>query len=111
MNYTLKQWDRLVVYISDPHVELDNNPAENAIRPFAAGRKNWLFAGSPAGARASANLYRLVETAKANNLEPYRYLRYIFERLPYAKKPDDYRKLTPQHLDHNDFNASLSQWG
>jgi transposase len=111
MNYTLKQWDRLVVYINDPHVGLDNNPAENAIRPFAVGRKNWLFAGSPAGARASANLYSLVETAKANDLEPYRYLRYIFERLPYADKPDDYRKLTPQHLDHNDFNASLPQWG
>jgi transposase len=104
MNYTLKQWDRLVVYINDPHVGLDNNPAENAIRPFAVGRKNWLFAGSPAGARASANLYSLVETAKANDLEP-------FERLPYADKPDDYRKLTPQHLDHNDFNASLPQWG
>lgn len=111
MNYTLKQWDRLVVYVEDPHVGPDNNAAENAIRPFAVGRKNWLFAGSPAGARASANLYSLVETAKANGLEPYRYLRYIFERLTYAKTPEDYRKLTPQHLNRKDFDASLTQWG
>jgi transposase len=111
MNYTLKQWDRIIVYMHNPHVGLDNNPAENAIRPFAVGRKNWLFAGSPAGARASANLYSLVETAKANGLEPYRYLRYIFERLPYAKTPEDYRKLTPPYLDRNEFDASLPQWG
>ena len=111
MNYTLKQWDRLVVYVDNPHVGLDNNAAENAIRPFAIGRKNWLFAGSPAGARASANLYSLVETAKANGLEPYRYLRYIFERLPYAKTPEDYRKLIPPYLDRNEFEASLPQWG
>ena len=111
MNYALKQWPRLVVYVEDPHVGLDNNAAENAIRPFAVGRKNWLFAGSPAGARASANSYSLVETAKANGLEPYRYLRYIFERLPYVTTPEDYRKLTPLYLDRNEFDASLSQWG
>jgi transposase len=108
MNYALKQWPRLVVYVEDPHVGLDNNAAENAIRPFAIGRKNWLFAGSPAGARASANLYSLVETAKANGLEPYRYLRYIFDRLPYAATPEDYRKLTPLHMDRNEFDSSLS---
>ena len=99
------------MYVEDPHVGLDNNAAENAIRPFAVGRKNWLFAGSPAGARASANLYSLVDTAKANGLEPYRYLRYIFERLPYVTTPEDYRKLTPLYLDRNDFDASLPQWG
>ena len=105
MNYTLKQWKRLIVYVDDPNVGLDNNPAENAIRPFAVGRKNWLFAGSPAGARASAALYSLVETAKANGLEPYRYLRFLFERLPYASTPEDYRKLTPLYLDRNEFHA------
>jgi len=111
MNYALKQWDRLVVYVNDPHVGLDNNSAENAIRPFAVGRKNWLFAGSPAGAQASANLYSLVETAKANEIEPYRYLRFLFERLPYATTPEDYRKLTPLHLDRNEFDAVPLQWG
>jgi len=111
MNYTLKQWKRLVVYVNDPNVGLDNNAAENAIRPFAIGRKNWLFAGSPSGAMASANLYSLVETAKANGLEPYRYLRFLFERLPYAATPEDYRKLTPPHLDRKEFDAALPQWG
>jgi transposase len=101
MNYTIKQWNRLVVYVDDPHVGLDNNAAENAIRPFAVGRKNWLFAGSPAGAQASAVLYSLVETAKANGLEPYQYLRFLFERLPYANTTEDYRKLTPQHVNLN----------
>lgn len=107
MNYALKQWDRLIVYVNDPHVGLDNNAAENAIRPFAVGRKNWLFAGSPSGARSSANLYSLVETAKANALEPYRYLRFLFERLPYAETEEDYRKLTPPHLDCDEFHAAL----
>lgn len=111
MNYALKQWDRLVVYVNDPHVGLDNNAAENAIRPFAVGRKNWLFAGSPASARASANLYSLVETAKANGLEPYRYLRFLFERLPYATTLEDYQKLTPLYLDRNEFDSAPLQWG
>jgi len=111
MNYTLKQWKRLVVYINDPNVGLDNNAAENAIRPFAIGRKNWLFAGSPSGAQASAALYSLVESAKANKLEPYRYLRFLFERLPYARTPEDYRNLTPLHLDRKEFDAALPPWG
>jgi transposase len=111
MNYALKQWDRLVVYVDYPHVGLDNNAAENAIRPFAVGRKNWLFAGSPAGAEASAALYSLVETAKANGIEPYRYLRFLFERLPYATTPEDYRKLTPMHLDRTEFFAALPGCG
>ena len=62
------------------------------------GRKNWLFAGTPAGAAASACLYSLIETAKANGLEPYKYLRYLFEKLPFAMTEDDYRKLLPQNL-------------
>lgn len=111
MNYALNQWKRLVLYVNDPHVGLDNNPAENAIRPFAVGRKNWLFAGSPAGAQASATLYSLVETAKANGIEPYRYLRFLFERLPYATTPEDYRKLTPSHLNRREFDAAIPQWG
>lgn len=111
MNYALKQWKRLVVYVGDPNVGLDNNAAENAIRPFAIGRKNWLFAGSPSGANASAALYSLVETAKANELEPYRYLRFLFERLPYARTSEDYRKLTPLHLDRKEFDSAFPQWG
>ncbi|MBF0557070.1 MAG: transposase domain-containing protein, partial [Nitrospirae bacterium] len=73
--------------------------AENAIRPFVVGRKNWLFSGHPRGAEASAALYSLIETAKANGLEPYKYLRYIFEQLPYARTEDDYKSLLPQYVD------------
>jgi hypothetical protein len=61
-----------------------DNPAENAIRPFVIGRKNWLFSATPRGANASANLYSLIETAKANGLEPHAYLTRVFTELPIA---------------------------
>jgi hypothetical protein len=63
------------------------------------GRKNWLFAGSPDGARASATFFSLIETAKANGLEPYAYLRHIFEKLPLVKSDQDLQDLLPQHID------------
>ncbi len=69
--------------------------AERAIRPFAIGRKNWLFSNSQAGAKASANLYSLVETAKANQLNPYEYLTHIFKQLPNAQNIDDIEVLLP----------------
>jgi len=95
ISYTLGQWERLVVYLEDGRLRPDNNLAENAIRPFVVGRKNWLFAATPAGAHASAALYSIIETARANGLEPYWYLRYLFDRLPKAKSKDDYRALLP----------------
>jgi transposase len=98
VHYALSQWDRLVVYLEHGAMTPDNNLAENAIRPFVVGRKNWLFAGTPKGARASADLYSLIETAKANGLEPYRYLRYLFEKLPFARSAEDYRALLPMRL-------------
>jgi transposase len=70
-----------------------------AIRPFVVGRKNWLFSGSPRGAHASAMLYSLIETAKANGLEPYWYLRHLFTKLPEAMTTEDFTALTPQHVD------------
>jgi len=79
IGYTLNQWERLTGYLKDGMLSMDNNAAENAIRPFVLGRKNWLFAGTPEGAEASALLYSIIETAKANGLEPYAYLKYIFE--------------------------------
>ena len=96
--YTLNNWPMLVRYLENGHITPDNNPAENALRPFVVGRKNWLFNGHPKGAAASATLYSLIETAKANGLKPYFYLRYLFERLPLAKTEDDYRSLLPQNL-------------
>lgn len=84
LNYINTQWPRLVRYLDDGRIEVDNNFCENAIRPFVLGRKAWLFADTPAGATASARLYSVIETAKANGIEPHAYLRRIFEELPAA---------------------------
>ena len=99
INYSLKHWQKLIVYIEDSRLNPDNNAAENAIRPFVVGRKNWLFAGHPNGAEAGATFYSLVETAKANGLEPYNYLRYIFEKLPLSQTDQDFKNLLPQFVD------------
>jgi len=99
VQYALNQWHRLTGYLKDGRVSMDNNLAENAIRPFVIGRKNWLFSGKPVGAEASACLYSLIETAKANGIEPYRYLRYVFDNIPKTTSTEDYRALLPQHID------------
>jgi len=104
IHYTLGLWPQLTVYLEEGIIPIDNNPAENAIRPFVIGRKNWLFSGSPRGAHASAILYSLIETAKANNLEPNAYLNYLFEQLPLAKSEQALIKLLPQHLKTSDLN-------
>ena len=98
VSYTLNEWKRLLVYLDHPFVTPDNNMAENAIRPFVIGRKNWIFSGTPNGAKASADLYSLIETAKANKLEPYRYLRYLFEKVSFAECEEDYKALLPINL-------------
>lgn len=82
INYTLKYWAELSRYSDNGDWPIDNNPAENAIRPFVIGRKAWLFSNSQRGATASANLYSLIETAKANNREPYQYLIWMLNKLP-----------------------------
>jgi transposase len=100
IGYALSNWSKLIVYIEDGCLRPDNNLVENAIRPFVVGRKNFLFSGGPRGAEASCVFYSLIETAKANGLEPFGYLRYIFERLPLIDNPNDYKKLLPQNLDN-----------
>jgi transposase len=72
---------------------------ENAIRPFVLGRKNWLFADTVRGGQASANLYSLIETAKANGVEPYRYLRHVFSELPKARHLEEIERLLPHRVD------------
>jgi transposase len=109
IGYALNHWEKLIVYIEDGRLSPDNNAAENAIRPFVVGRKAWLFAGHPNGAEAGATFYSLVETAKANGLEPYNYLRYIFEKLPLTQTDHDYRNLLPQFVDKNVLAASSPQ--
>ncbi len=95
IRYSLSNWEKLIRYLDAWYITPDNNGVENAIRPFVLGRKNWLFANTPRGASASACLYSLVETAKANGLEPYHYLKYLFTYLPSARTPDGLRQLLP----------------
>jgi|TARA_Y100000310_G_scaffold343827_1_gene453320 transposase len=82
INYLATEWDHLGRYLEDGRVPIDNNRCENAIRPFVVGRKNWLFANTDNGAKASAAIYSVIETAKANGLDPYQYLRYLLTELP-----------------------------
>ena len=99
LNYLHREWDKLIHYLDDGRLEIDNNGAENAIRPFVVGRKNWLFSASVKGVKASANLYSLIETAKANGLEPYAYLRYLFTELPQAETVEVIEALLPGNID------------
>src|SRR6185312_10563615 len=93
--YALGQWRKLTVFLTHGEVPLDNNRCENAIRPFVLGRKGWLFSDTVKGAVASANLYSLVETAKANGIEPHAYLTRLFTQLPLAKTVEDFEALLP----------------
>ncbi len=105
VNYALNRWPSLIRYTEDGLLRPDNNLAENAIRPFVVGRKNWLFSGHPRGAEASAAIYSLIETAKANGLQSYFYLRFLFENLPMASSEEDYRRLLPQYADRKLIDA------
>jgi transposase len=87
--YCLNQWDKLVAFLEDGRLEIDNNRSERSIKPVVIGRKNWLFANTPQGAKASAIIYTIVETALANGLNPYYYLRYLFEELPNIDLKDE----------------------
>lgn len=98
LHYLQHQWPRLIGYLDNGAYPIDNNPAENAIRPFVIGRKNWLFCASQAGANASANLYSLIETAKANGLEPYAYLKKVFTDLPNARTVEAVEALLPWNV-------------
>jgi len=99
ISYTLGIWPKLLLYLDNGIIPIDNNLVENAIRPFVVGRKNWLFSGSPGGADASAGLYSIIETAKGNGLEPYWYMRYLFEKLPDCQSDDEIYKLLPNKID------------
>ena len=99
INYTLNRWEQLTIYLKHGFVPIDNNLAENAIRPFVVGRKNWLFRDTVPGAVANARLYSLIETAKANNLNPAEYLKMLFGQLPYAENEDQLKQLLPQNCE------------
>lgn len=101
ISYTLKQWSRLIQYLECAELTPDNNAAERAIKPFVIGRKNWLFSGSPKGADSSCALYSLIETAKANGLNPHEYLRHVFDRAPFARSRRDWVALLAWNVDLN----------
>lgn len=108
MSYFFDNWPRLILYLEHGFLPIDNNAVENAIRPFVVGRKNWLFSGSPRGARASSVLYSIIETAKNCGHEPYWYMRYLFEKLPYAQTDEEVRSLLPYHVKPDEIPAKLN---
>ena len=93
IQYSLNQWEKLVRYTLDGQLSIDNNRAERAIKPFVIGRKNWLFSQTATGANASAMLYSIIETAKANDLNVFEYAMTCLDEL---SKPDvDIEQLLP----------------
>jgi len=96
--YLHNQWPKRVRYLDDGRIDIDNNAAERAIRPFVIGRRNWLFADTPRGAIVSSRLYSFIETAKANGIEPYAYLRLLFKELPAAQSLADFEALLPWNV-------------
>lgn len=93
VRYSLNQKQQLMAFLDNGEVPISNNLAENAIRPFTMGRKNWLFCDTPKGAEASAIVYSLVESAKANGIEPFAYLQHVLAQLPYLGKNHSHEEL------------------
>ena len=95
VNYLIEEEPYLRRYIEDGRLEIDNNRAERSIKPFVIGRKNWLFANTPSGAKASATAFSIIETAKENGLDPYEYLKYVFTKAPNLKENESMDILLP----------------
>lgn len=91
--YSLKLWSGLTQYLNNGYLPIDNNGAENGIKPFVIGRKNWLFADTQRGAEVSAKWYFIIESSKANGHDVYHYLSYLFKQLPLAKTEHDVQAL------------------
>ena len=98
IRYSQNQWHKLIRYTEDGRLNIDNNRAERAIKPFVIGRKNWLFSNTARGAQASAILYSIIETAKANGLITFDYLNRLFEELPKRNTEDDISDLLPWNI-------------
>jgi transposase len=105
LNYAHNEWVYLNRYLDDGRISIDNNMVENAIRPFAVGRKNWLFSDSVAGAKSSAAIYSVMISAKQNGHNEYAYFRYLLEKLPLAEKVEDFEALLPHKLRPQDIPA------
>ncbi|MDB5772232.1 MAG: transposase [Burkholderia sp.] len=96
--YALAQWDRVMVYLDDGRLSIDNNIAERAIKDLVLGRKAWLFADRPEGAHTIAAMHSLVQTAVANGLDPYRYLEHVFETMPQLSTSQELEQLLPWNV-------------
>jgi transposase len=93
--YTLRQWEKLITYMQHGQLCIDNNRAERAVKPFVIGRKNWLFSNTASGAKASAMLYSIIETAKANDLNPVKYVEHLLTEIPKRTEGDLLEDLMP----------------
>ena len=93
ITYARNQREYLARYLEDGRLEISNNRAERSIKPFVIGRKNWLFANTPRGAKASAIMFSIIETAKESDLNPYEYLTYVFTNAPNWNIRNDFDKL------------------
>ncbi len=98
MYYTLNQWETLIRYCENGDLRISNILAENAIRPLAIGRRNWLFSDTPKGAQGSATCYSLIESAKANGLEPYGYLHHVLQHIAAADTVEKLEALLPWNI-------------
>lgn len=98
IGYALSQWDFMLRYVEDGELSIDNNIAEREIKAVVIGRKNWLFADTPDGMRANAVMYSLVQTAKANGIDPFVYLRYVIDKMPTLKSSKDVECLLPWNM-------------
>ena len=107
VNYALTEWDALIRYLDHAYITPDNNAAENSIRPFVLGRKNWQFSGSPRGADASCAIYSLIETSKQQGLDPFAYLHYVLDRAPQLSADDDWDSVLPFNLVPDEINGTF----
>ena len=107
LSYLRDYWSMLTRYTEQGCLPIDNNPCENAIRPFVIGRKAWLFSDTPDGANASAIIYSLLQTAKANGQEPYTWLRRVLRDLPAARTVEEMEALLPWNLHALDLTSEM----
>lgn len=108
VSHTLNQWPKIINYLRDGRLNISNNLSERAIKPFVIGRKGWLFADSVAGAHAASNIHSIIETCKANNVEPYDYLRYVLQAIQQCQNLKDYEALLPYNIDKSLLISNIS---
>lgn len=108
INYSLNNWSELTRYLDDGRLDIDNNACERAMKPFAVGRKNWLFAGNEVGAHASSVIFSLIETCEANGVEPEAYLKHVLENIHTTK---DLSQLLPYNFKPPQINVATAMAG